>query len=91
MVKVKEKNKNTDLKLNIQKTKVMTFHHCMANRWRKKWKQRQISFSWAPKSLRMMTAVMEFRDTMTNLDNMLKSRNITLQTKFHIVKLWFFP
>ena len=27
---------------------------------------------------------------MTNIDNILKSRNITLLTKVHIVKLWFF-
>ena len=31
------------------------------------------------------------RITMTNLDSMLKSRDITLWTKVHTVKLWFFP
>ena len=30
------------------------------------------------------------RKAMTNLDSILKSRNITLPTKVHIVKLWFF-
>ena len=30
------------------------------------------------------------RKVMTNLDNMLKSRDITLPTKVHLVKLWFF-
>ena len=30
------------------------------------------------------------RKTMTNLDSMLKSKDITLPTKVHIVKLWFF-
>ena len=30
------------------------------------------------------------RKVMTNLDNMLKSRDITLSTKVHLVKLWFF-
>ena len=30
------------------------------------------------------------RKAMTNIDNILKSRNITLLTKVHIVKLWFF-
>ena len=30
------------------------------------------------------------RKAMTNLDSILKSRNITLLTKVHIVKLWFF-
>ena len=31
------------------------------------------------------------RKVMTNLDNVLKSRNITLPTKFHIVKTVVFP
>ena len=30
------------------------------------------------------------REVMTNLDSVLKSRYITLPTKVHIVKLWFF-
>ena len=30
------------------------------------------------------------RKAMTNLDNVLKSRDITLPTKVHLVKLWFF-
>ena len=30
------------------------------------------------------------RKAMTNLDSTLKSRDITLPTKVHIVKLWFF-
>ena len=30
------------------------------------------------------------RKAMTNLDNILKSRNVTLPTNVHLVKLWFF-
>ena len=30
------------------------------------------------------------KKVMTNLDSVFKSRNITLPTKVHIVKLWFF-
>ena len=30
------------------------------------------------------------KKAMTNLDSILKSRNITLPTKVHLVKLWFF-
>ena len=37
-------------------------HHVMANRWGKKWKQWQILFSWAPKSLQMVTAAMKLKD-----------------------------
>ena len=31
------------------------------------------------------------RKAMTNLDSILKSRDITLPTKAHLIKLWFFP
>ena len=31
------------------------------------------------------------RKTMTNLDNILKSRDVTLPTKVHLVKAMFFP
>ena len=53
----------------------------------KKWKQWQILFSWAPKSLQIVTAAMKLRHLLlgskaiTNLDSILKSRDITLPTK----------
>ena len=49
-------------------------------------------FSWAPKSVQMVTAAMKLRclllgrKAMTNLDSILKSRDITLPTKVHLVK-----
>ena len=59
----------------------------------KQWKQWQILFSWASKSLQMLTAAMKLKDAcslgkkaMINLDSVLKSRDITLLTKVHIVK-----
>ena len=52
----------------------------------------------APKSLQMVTAAMKFekclllgRKAMTNLDSMLKSRDITLPKKVHLVKAVVFP
>ena len=57
----------------------------------------EILFSWAPKSLQMVTAAMKLtcfllgRKAMTNLDSILKSRDITLSTKVHIVKAMVFP
>ena len=33
LMKVKEESEKVDLKLNIQKTKVIEGHHFMANRW----------------------------------------------------------
>ena len=37
-------------------------HHFMANRMGKKWKQWHILFSWAPKSLQMVTATIKLKD-----------------------------
>ena len=37
-------------------------HHFMANRWGKSGNSGQISFSWVPKSLRMVTATMKVKD-----------------------------
>ena len=61
-------------------------------------KQWQILFSWAPKSLQMVTAPMKLKDVcslekkaMTNLDSIFKSIDITLWTKVHIIKAMVFP
>ena len=57
-----------------------------------KWKQWQTLFSWTAKLLWMVNAAMKLRyllfgrKAMTNLDSILKSRDITLLTKVHIVK-----
>ena len=63
----------------------------------KQWKQWQTLFSWISKSLQMVTEAMKLKDTwsfrkvMTNLDNILKSRDIILPTKVHLVKAMVFP
>ena len=63
----------------------------------KQWKQCQTLFFWAPKSLQMVIAAMKLKDTcywkkaMTNLDSILKSKDITLSTKIHLVKAMVFP
>ena len=56
----------------------------------KRWKQWQILFSWAPKSLWMVTATMKLK-AMTNLDSLLKSKDIILLTKVLTVKAMVFP
>ena len=54
-------------------------------------------FFWAPKSLQMVIAAMILRclllrrKVMTNLDSILKSRDITLSTKVRLVKAMVFP
>ena len=61
--RVKEKSEKAGLKLNIQKTKIMASSPITS--WKiegEKWKQWWILFSWAPKSLRMVTAVMKLKD-----------------------------
>ena len=69
----------------------------MANRWGRKWKQWQILLSWAPKSPQTSDCSHEIkrhlllgRKAMTNLDSVLKSRDITLPTKAWIVKAMVF-
>ena len=65
----------------------------------KQWKQWQALLSWASKSLQMMTAAMKLKYTcsflarkaMTNLDSMLKTTDITLLTKVHLIKAMVFP
>ena len=54
--------------------------------------------SWAPKSLQMVTAAMKLKDVcsleeknVTNVDTILKSRDITLLTKVCIAKVMVFP
>ena len=59
-------------------------------------KERQTLFSWAPKSLQMVTAAIKRcsfpgRKAMTDLDSILKSRDITLPTKVCLVKATVFP
>ena len=68
----------------------------MANRWGNRGNSDRL-FSWAPKSLQMVTAAMKLRhlllgtQVMTNPDSILKSRDITLPTNVHLVKAMDFP
>ena len=70
----------------------------MANRWGNNRNNDRL-FSWAPKSLQMVTAAMKLKDACsleeklrpTYLDSILKSRDITLPTKVHLVKAMVFP
>ena len=64
----------------------------------KQWKVWLTSFFWAPKSLQMVIAAMKLEDAYslegkltTNLESILKSRDITLPTTVHLVKAMVFP
>ena len=64
LMKVKEESENVGLKLNIQKTKIMASSPITS--WQIDGETVETAadlFSWAPKSLQMVTASMKFKDT----------------------------
>ena len=64
LIKVKEESENAGLKLNIQKTKIMASGPITSRQIDgKQWKQWQTLFSWAQKSLWVVTATMKLKDT----------------------------
>ena len=63
LMKVKEESEKVGLKLSFQKTKTMVsgpIIPCQIDG--KQWKQWETLFSWAPKSLQMVTAAMKLKD-----------------------------
>ena len=93
-MKVKEESEKVGLKFNIQKTKIMV--SCPITSWQIDEETmetvRDFILGGAPKSLQIVTAAMKLRrlilgrKAMTNLDNLLRSRDITLPPKVHLVK-----
>ena len=62
LMKVKEESERVDLKLNIQKTKIMASEPITSWEIGKQWKQWLTLFFWVPKSLQMVTAAMKLKD-----------------------------
>ena len=63
LMNVKEESEKVGLKLNIQKMKIMATSPMTS--WEidgKQWKQCQTLFSWALKSLQMVTAALKLKD-----------------------------
>ena len=96
LMKVKEESEKVGLKLNIQKTKIMASSPITS--WVIDGETVADFIFWTPKSLQMVIAAMKLKDTyslegnlMTNLDSILKTRDITLSTKVHLVKAMVFP
>ena len=99
LMKVKEESENVGLKLNIQKTNIMASGPITS--WEieggKSGNSVRLYFWGAPKLLQMMIEVMTLKDiyslegVRTNLDSILKSRDITLPTKVSLVKAMVFP
>ena len=98
LMKVKEESEKSGLKLNLQKMNGIWLHHFMANRWGNNGNNDRFYFIFlGSKSLKMVTATMKLSclllgtKAMTNLDNMLKSRDITLPTNVRLFKAIVFP
>ena len=97
-MKVKEESEKVDLKLNIQKTKIMTSGPITSWQIDGETMERVTDFIfWGFKitadgdcSHEIKRRLLLGRKVMTNLDGIFKSRDITLPTKVHLVKLWFF-
>ena len=81
LMKVKEESEKAGLKFNIQKTKIMTSDPITS--W-------QITAD-GDCSHEIKRCLLLGRKAMTNLDSILKSRDITLPTKVHLVKAMVFP
>ena len=60
-MKLKEESEKADLKLNIQKMKIMASGPHF-KQMRKQWKQWRTLFSWGPISLQIVTAAMKLKD-----------------------------
>ena len=64
LMRVKKESIKAGLKLNIKKTKIITSSPIISQQINgEKWKQQQILFSWALKSLRTVTAAMKLKTT----------------------------
>ena len=97
-MKVKEESENFGLKLNIQKTKIMASGPITS--WQIDGEAMETVADFilgdskitadGDRSHEIKTCLLLRRKVMTNLDSILKSRDITLPTKIHLVKLWFF-
>ena len=99
LMKVKEESEKVGLKLNIQKTKIMASGPISSWQIDGETVETVADFIfWASKitvdgdcSHEIKRRLLLGRKVMTNLDSILKSRDITLPTKVHLVKAIVFP
>ena len=92
---MKEESEKTDLKLNIQKTKIMASDPITSWQIDGEKVEKVTDFIFlGSKSLWTVTATMILKDACSlkeNQDSILKSRDITLPTKVCLVKAMVFP
>ena len=101
-MKVKEESEKVGLKLNIQKMKIMASSPIILWQIDGETMETVIDFIFLGSKItadgdcsheikRIKRCLLLGSKAMTNLDSILKSRDITLQTKFHLFKAMVFP
>ena len=98
-MKVKEESEKAGLTLNIQKMKIMASGPITSWEIDGETMERMTDFIWGGSkttadsdcSHEIKRCLLLGRKVMTNLDSILKSRDITLPTKVHLVKAMVFP
>ena len=99
LMKVKEESEKVDLKFNIQKTKIMASGAITSWQIDGETMETVIDFIYLGSkitadgdcSLEIKRHLLLGRKIMTSLDSILKSRDIILPTKVHLVKALVFP
>ena len=99
LMKVKEENEKVGLKLNIQKTKIMASGPITSWQIDGETVETVADFIFLGSQItadgdcshEIKRCLLLGRKVMTNLDSILKSRDITLSTKVHLVKAMVFP
>ena len=99
LMKVKEESEKADLKLNIQKIKIMASSPITSWQIDGETMETATDFIFLGSKItadgdcshEIKTHLLLERKVMTNLDSILKSRDITLPTKVHLVKAMVFP
>ena len=99
LMKVKEESENAGLKCSIQKRKIMTFGTITSWQINGETMETLRDFIFSGSKItadgdcspEIKRCLLLRRKAMTNLDRILKSRDITLSTKVHAVKTMVFP
>ena len=99
LMKVKEENEKVGLKLHVQKTKIMASGPITSWQINGETVETVSDFNFLGSKIttdddcshEIKRCLLLGRKVMTNLDNIFKSRDITLPTKVHLVKAMVFP
>ena len=97
-MKLKEYGDKSGLKLNFQKMKIMPSGPITSWQIEEETMETVTDFIWGGSKItadgdcshEIKRCLLLGRKVKTNLDSILKSRDITLPTRVHLAKLWFF-